>query len=111
MKKPHLRERADYITRHLLCVSRLGKARGPLTWDRLRDWVDQLTSGDLDCTRLALQVMAFTYIAAYPGISARELMESLGTQTESTISRSIAPLCVSLRCLSSLCLSPPVAFF
>ena len=40
----------------------------------------------------ALQVMAFTYIAAYPGISARELMKPLGTQTESTISRAIAIL-------------------
>jgi len=40
----------------------------------------------------ALQVMAFTYIAANPGISARQLMEPLGTQTESTISRAIATL-------------------
>src|SRR5262245_43485859 len=40
----------------------------------------------------ALQVMAFTYIAAYPGISARELMKPLGTQAESTISRAIATL-------------------
>src|SRR5262245_12452258 len=40
----------------------------------------------------ALQVMAFTYIAANPGISARELMGPLGTQTESTISRAIATL-------------------
>lgn len=40
----------------------------------------------------ALQVMAFTYIAANPGISARALMKPLGTQTESTISRAIATL-------------------
>jgi DNA-binding MarR family transcriptional regulator len=40
----------------------------------------------------ALQVMAFTYIAAYPGSSARDLMKPLGTQTESTVSRALAIL-------------------
>src|SRR5215813_9249229 len=40
----------------------------------------------------AIAQSASLHIAAYPGISARQLMEPLGTQTESTISRAIAIL-------------------